>query len=54
MGHSDHKILMVTARIGLEKNQGSAAYRDFYAADFAEIRKMLNINWEEELRGMGV
>ena len=54
LGHSDHEMVMVTAEMTLEKNTGNSLYRNFNTADYGEMRKSLDIDWEEALRGKNV
>ena len=53
LGHSDHEMVMVTAELNLEKNNGNSLYRNFNTADYREMRKLVDIDWEV-LRGKDV
>ena len=54
IGASDHEALMVDIQIDAMTRQVSEMFRNFKNANYVEMRRDLQINWEEELRGLDV
>ena len=54
IGSSDHETLMVHVQSDVVTRSACYRSRDWYRADFAEMRKELSIDWEKEMRELGV
>ena len=54
LGSSDHEILMATVEVDIRVDVGGAKKRDWKKADFACMRRDLEIDWEVQLEGKDV
>ncbi|MEW8545715.1 MAG: reverse transcriptase family protein, partial [Candidatus Thiodiazotropha sp.] len=54
LGASDHKVLTFKFQCYCSYSSSSSTHYNYYKGDYESIRKELNINWIEELRGNDV